>query len=272
MKTTLLITTYNRPDALEAVLTSVEHQIVKPHQVIVADDGSGQETFNIVQKFQKKWSIPLIHSWHEDNGFRLAESRNRGLSFVENEYLIMIDGDMILHPYFIQDHIYHAKKGYFLQGGRALLTEELTKKILQTPSKYNKFKYFQSGLESRFEKRLTTFRSIFLSNLWKKETQSLKAIRGCNMSFFYDDIVKVNGFDSNFVGWGREDSEFVVRLFNIGVKRYNIKYAAIAYHLYHKEESRASLPENDKILEDSIQFKKTRCENGLDKFIIKLSQ
>lgn len=267
MKTTLLITTYNRPDALEAVLTSVEHQVVKPDQVIVADDGSGEKTLQVIQKFQNKWSIPLVHSWHEDKGFRLAESRNKGLSFVENEYLIMIDGDIVLHPFFVKDHIYHAKKGYFLQGGRALLTEELTTKILQTPEKYNTFRYFQSGLESRFEKRLTTFRCIFLSELWKKESQDLKAIRGCNMSFFYEDIVKVNGFNSDFVGWGREDSEFVVRLFNIGIKRYNIKYAAIAYHLYHREESRDSLPENDKILEDSIKYKKTKCQNGLNKFM-----
>jgi len=267
LKTTLLITTYNRPDALEAVLTSVEHQVIKPNQVIVADDGSREETRQIIQKFQNKWKIPLVHTWHEDNGFRLAESRNKGLSYVQHEYLIMIDGDMILHPFFIKDHIYHAKKGYFLQGGRALLTKELTDKILLNPSQYNKFTYLQSGLESRFEKRLTTFRCILLSNIWKKESQKLDGIRGCNMSFFYQDILKVNGFDNDFVGWGREDSEFVVRLFNIGIKRFNIKYASIAYHLYHKEEPRDSLPENDKILEDSIKYKKTICQNGLNKFI-----
>lgn len=269
MKVSLLITTYNRPDALEAVLSSLEYQILKPAQVIVADDGSDHRTLSVVQKFQRKWSIPLLHSWHEDNGFRLAESRNRGLALVKSDYVIMIDGDMILDKHFIEDHLSNAQKGFFLQGGRCLLTPKFTQMILKSPGTYPDLQYMKKGIESRFEKRLTAFRAPWLTKLWKKDIKyNHKAIRGCNMSFFMDDIIAVNGFNNDMVGWGREDSEFVERLFNHGVKRYNIKFSALAYHLYHIESSRISLPENDRILQFAIDNKLNSCSNGLNKFLI----
>lgn len=269
MRIALLITTYNRPDALEAVLNSVEYQVIKPAQVIVADDGSDDRTFSVIQKYQHKWSIPLLHSWHEDKGFRLAESRNRGLALVESDYVIMIDGDMILDKHFIEDHVANARRGFFLQGGRCLLTPDFSQEILKNARLYPDFYYMRKGVESRFEKRVTAFRAPWLTKIWKKEIKySHKAIRGCNMSFFMDDIKAVNGFNNDMVGWGREDSEFVERLFNQGVRRYNIKFSALAYHLYHNESPRGSLPENDHILRLATEQKLKRCSNGLNKFLI----
>lgn len=269
LRVALLITTYNRPDALEAVLNSVEYQILKPAQVIVADDGSDDRTRSVIQKYQHKWSIPLLHSWHEDKGFRLAESRNRGLALVEGDYVIMIDGDMVLDKHFIEDHVANAQRGFFLQGGRCLLTPDFTAHILENADIYPDFQYMRKGIESRFEKRLTAFRAPWLTKIWKKEIEySHKAIRGCNMSFFMDDIKAVNGFNNDMIGWGREDSEFVERLFNQGIKRYNIKFSALAYHLYHNESSRGSLPENDRILHFAIDHKLKRCSNGLNKFLL----
>lgn len=270
MTVSLLITTYNRPDALEAVLVSVEHQSLIPNQVVVADDGSTESTKNVIDKYKLKWQdkITLLHSWHPDKGFRLAETRNRALSLVDSEYVIIIDGDMLLEKHFVYDHVKHSKKGFFIQGGRMLLTEEKTKQILKDPSKPARLKYLSQGVETRLEKRLTGFRSPFLTNLWKKESHhNLKAIRGCNMSFYYQDILLVNGYNNEFVGWGREDSEFVVRLFNTGIKRHNIKFSAIAYHLYHKEEPRDALPQNDLLLKTAIEQKLVYCNNGIREFL-----
>ncbi|ERJ60638.1 glycosyltransferase family 2 protein [Sphingobacterium paucimobilis] len=268
MNISLLITTYNRPDALEAVLTSIRFQSIKPQQVIVADDGSDDRTRILIENFQDKYGISVDHVWHEDLGFRVAEIRNRALAQVKHEYVVMIDSDIVMDENFIKDHRDNAKIGFFLQGGRNLLSPELTDKILLTPDVYPRFRYAEKGVEMRLEKRLLSFRAPWLTRLYKRElVNELSGIRTCNMSFFFNDLLAVNGFNNEFVGWGREDSELVVRLFNYGVKRYNIKFSALCYHLYHKEESRASLPENEMILDATIKKRLVRCENGLTKFL-----
>lgn len=268
MKTSLIITTYNRPDALEAVLVSILQQKRLPQEVVIADDGSTDVTRNLILSYQNKFPMPLIHSWHQDNGFRLAESRNKAIAKTTSEYIIMIDGDMILHPLFVFDHIHHAKKGTFIQGSRVMFSESKTRVYLASPNLYKPIHWYQQGVETRLEKRLSACRIPLFTNLFMKETiHNHKAIRGCNMSFFKEDVIKVNGFNNKFVGWGREDSEFVERLFNRGIKRRNIKFAAIAYHLYHKEEPRASLKENDILLQKAINEKLSYCDDGLNKFL-----
>lgn len=265
LTTSLIITTYNRPDALEAVLQSVLVQEILPNEVIVADDGSREDTKKVIEDFQKISPVPIKHAWQPDDGFRLAESRNRALAIAEYEYVIVIDGDMVLHPYFIVDHILAAKKGVFVQGSRVILTEEKTRELLTHPRQYRVLKWFEKGLEKRLEKRLSAIRLRWVSKLIQRKhyKDSYKGIRGCNMAFFLEDALAINGFNSDFVGWGREDSEFVARFFNNGGKRVNLKFAAIAYHLWHHEATRASLPENDKLLEQAVKERLIWCENGV---------
>lgn len=265
----LIITTYNRPDALEAVLCSVLAQRVLPQEVIVADDGSGDETRAVIERYRDGFPVPLRHSWRPDNGFRLAESRNRALAQANGEYIVIIDGDMLLHPEFIADHKYAAKKGLFVQGSRVILTPEKTAELLAAPAHYRRLKWYEKGLETRWEKRLSSCRLPWLSSrILRRETQDhSRGIRGCNMAFFREDALKINGFNNEFVGWGREDSEFVVRFFNGGGKRANLKFAAVAYHLYHPEAERAALPENDRQLAAAQEQKLVWCENGVDRFL-----
>lgn len=262
----MIITTYNRPDALEAVLHSVLAQRVLPDEVIIADDGSKDETKAVIERFQAQFPVPLKHAWQEDNGFRAAESRNRGISLSQSDYIILIDGDMRLHPEFIADHKNAAKKGVLIQGGRVLLTEEKTAKLLQNPTPCKPLKWYEKGLEKRWEKRLSALHLPWISQwILRKEKAQHKGIRSCNMAFFREDAVAINGFNNDFVGWGREDSEFVARFFSNGGKRANIKFAAIAYHLWHYEAERDALPENDKRLAQAIEQKLKWCDNGLDK-------
>ncbi len=261
----LIITTYNRPDALEAVLNSVLVQESLPDEVIIADDGSTQETIDLVKKYQENFPIPLKHAWQEDNGFRLSRSRNKALSLVKNDYVIIIDGDMVMHPKFISDHKSVAKKGIFIQGSRVVLTTEKTEELLKNKEHYQHLKWYEKGLEKRIEKRFTSIRISFIRDiiLSKEKSNYYHGIRGCNMAFFKEDAFAINGFNNDFVGWGREDSEFVARFFNNGGKRANLKFSAIAYHLWHHEASRDSLPENDKLLEDAINQKLKWCKNGV---------
>ncbi|KGQ33477.1 glycosyl transferase [Gallibacterium genomosp. 2] len=268
LSSSLIITTYNRPDALEAVLNSVLQQKVLPMEVLVADDGSRQETAQLISRYQQMFPIPLIHCWQADRGFRAAESRNRAISQAKGEYIIIIDGDMVLHPLFIQDHISYAKRGVLVQGGRVVLPLEKTKQILQKPQVYPRIRWYQQGIENRIEKRFSACHLYWINRFIHKEKKNyFKGIRSCNMAFFREDALKINGFNNDFVGWGREDSEFVARFYNAGMKRKDIRFAAIAYHLWHNEEARDALPQNDQLLEKTIQQKIVYCENGVDRFL-----
>lgn len=266
LTTSLIITTYNRPDALALVLESVLMQRTLPDEVIVADDGSSSETKAVIEQFKPQFPVPLKQAWQVDDGFRLAESRNKALAMATKDYVVIIDGDMVLHPDFIADHKKAAKKGLFVQGGRVVLTQEKTAKLLEDLTAYRPLKWYEKGLEKRFEKRFSACHLPLLSNvlLQKEKRNAFKGIRGCNMAFFRQDALAINGFNNDFVGWGREDSEFVARFFNNGGKRANIKFSAIAYHLWHNEAPRASLPENDKLLKDAIEQKLTWCNNGVE--------
>jgi len=260
MKCSLVICTYNWPEALAMVLLSVNKQSVLPDEVIIADDGSGSSTSKVINEFSKSIKIPIIHSWQKDNGCRIPHSRNRAIARSSFEYIIMIDGDTIMHRDFIKDHKRFAKKGSYIQGSRVLLQSDFTKQILND-NKFQKPSFFLKDSKNK----INMLRLPFLSSILKSfKSQSLSRIRGCNFSIFKDEIIKVNGFNENFILWGREDSEFVQRLYNIGVKKQLLKFSGIQYHLYHKQGNASAC--NDVILKDTIDNNSTWCENGIDSY------
>ena len=261
MHVSLIITTYNRPDALLLVLRSIELQILTPHEVIIADDGSGDDTKDTILAFQKTSDLNIIHSWQEDNGFRAAKSRNKAIAKSSSDYIILIDGDMILHPEFIKDHINNAEPSYFIQGTRVLLTENATKDALRDMN--INFSFFSQGIQNR----KNTIHSNFLSKLFSKKKNYLRGIKTCNMSFFKKDCINVNGFNNDFEGWGKEDSEFIVRLLNSGINRKNLRFNAVQLHLWHNENTRASLKQNDAIFKNAIDNKTKWCDNGIQRYL-----
>lgn len=257
----LIITTYNRPDALELVLLSILKQKKLPNEVIIADDGSTDSTRNLITHYQTIFPIPLIHSWQADEGFRAASSRNLAIKKTQFEYIIMIDGDMILEPHFILDHVNSAKKGFFIQGRRVLLDKVLTELALKENK--IKFHFLESHLSNRLNAiRCPLFSKIVTPALSKKDTSS---VRSCNFSLWKKDILKVNGFNEDFIGWGREDSELVVRLMNLGITRLDLRFGGIGYHLFHPDNTRQMLLQNDQLLQNAITQKWVRCQNGIDK-------
>ena len=260
MKVTLVITTYNRPNVLHEVLKSVNKQTRLPYEVIIADDGSTNTTKELVEIFQIESKLNLIHSWQEDKGFRASRSRNKAIAKASGEYIILIDGDMILERNFINDHIQNSRKGFFIQGARTLLSENLTQKILDGNS--INLNFFRKELLNR----KNSIRSPILSKIFSQSRNSLSGIKTCNMSFFLNDFYMVNGFNNDFEGWGREDSEFCSRLINAGIKRKNLRFSAIQFHLWHGLEDRKSLKKNDLILKNTIDQKLTWCESGVNEF------
>lgn len=257
----LIITTYNWPEALRLVLLSVQKQVVLPTEVIIADDGSKDETRKLIEQFQKTFPVPLVHVWHKDEGFKLAEIRNKAISKAIGDYIIQIDGDIILHKNFIKNHLQQAKPNTFLTGSRVWLDAAVS---LKSQKNFNtQFNWFSKGIKNRLNAMYIPFLSKFLTKSTLNVDQAVEGVRGCNMSFWKKDLILVNGYDEEMIGWGREDSEISVRLVHNNIKKERIKFGAIQYHQFHPINSRTGLNKNDEILEETIQQKKKKCESGL---------
>lgn len=266
MKCSLIICTYNWPEALNFVLESISSQSILPDEIIIADDGSGLSTLNVIELYSNIFKIPVIHSWQEDNGCRISHSRNLAIAKSNYDYIIMIDGDTVLHKDFIKDHKKFAQQGIYLQGSRALLQEEFTKKLIN----HNLFKR-PSYFSNHAKNKLNIIRLPLLSFLMGfLKSKNINRIRGCNFSIFKKDILKVNGFNEEITSWGREDSEFVQRLFNSGVYKKHLKFSGIQYHLFHNERvpnSQESAAANNDYLQNAINKHLVWCNFGINRHL-----
>jgi glycosyltransferase involved in cell wall biosynthesis len=261
MQTSLIITTYNRPKALSLVLRSVELQRKAPFEIIIADDGSDEKTNKVISNFKSSSGLNIIHSFQSDKGFRVARSRNKAIAKANCEYIVLIDGDMILHRNFIYDHEKNAKFGYFIQGTRVLIGQSKVNEIFET--NFLDVNFFTNGLMNR----KNAIHSNLLSFIFSKNKNFLTGIKTCNVAFYKDDCLSVNGFNNKFEGWGNEDSEFFARLMNKGIIRKTLRFNAIQFHLWHNEESKASLLENEILFNKTINERLQWCEKGIDEFL-----
>jgi len=260
MSCSLIITTYNWKDALDLVLLSVRGQRRLPDEVIVADDGSRPDTLALVLEHARDFPVPLRHSWQEDIGFRAARSRNRAIAAASGDYIVMIDGDMVLHPDFIADHLWAAERGSFVQGMRVLTWPEASETLLR--ERRVRLGFFPPGIR----RRRHTLRSRLLARLALATTRgkSRKGIKTCNQGWWRSDLVAVNGFDERFEGWGREDDDLAARAFNAGIERRSLRFAGLAAHLHHNERHMDGESANDAFLADNLARGATRCAAGLD--------
>ncbi|MEO5943511.1 MAG: glycosyltransferase family 2 protein [Ferruginibacter sp.] len=261
----LLISTYNRPDALELCLKSILRQTVQPFEVVICDDGSTEETKILIKKYQGLTNIPIIHVWQPDEGFKVGQIRNKGIAKATGNYIIQADGDLILHKDFIKDHLAICQPGFFTTGSRVLLSKETTEALIKNNSiELNKY----SKKETNFFNGLRIpFLRDFLSGRYKIKGRYLYYIKGCNMAFWKEDLVKINGYNEAITGWGKEDTEICIRLINTGVKKHFLKFGGITYHLFHKEASREMLQKNTDLMQETIDKKISRASIGLDQYL-----
>lgn len=253
----LIISTYNWPQALELCLLSVASQKILPQEVIIADDGSGTETKELIEKMQTSFPVPLIHVWHADRGFRKTEILNKAIKASSSVYIIQIDGDVILHPHFIQDHLEIAEKNSFVRGTRARLTEGATRERIA--SKKTSLSFYSPGVYHRLNAmRLPApFRNIGI----RKEMRS-RSVRGSNLAFWKSDFVLVNGYNNELQGWGHEDEELAARFINNQIIKKIVKLCAVQYHLHHEESSRNLESLHTKILENTVKNNIKSCAKG----------
>ncbi|MBD5322356.1 MAG: glycosyltransferase [Bacteroides sp.] len=262
MTTALIITTYNAPRDLRCTLHSVLAQTVMPDEVIIADDGSRDETRELIESFRPLFGGRLKHVWQPDEGFQLSRIRNKAIAACTSDYIIIADGDVVLHPRFVQDHIEFARRGAFVAGMRSMLAPGPSER-LREGTYHGHLAWWSTRME---ELRIYSLRAPWLSPLLRNHHQgSVRQLIGCNMAFWRNDALAVNGFDEDFTSWGEEDREFAVRLYNIGLKRRNMIFSGIQFHLYHPtRRNDDTLAGNGDLLRAARSTGRTRCERGLN--------
>ncbi|MDM8568554.1 glycosyltransferase family 2 protein [Thiotrichales bacterium HSG1] len=233
-KISLIITTYNRPDALELVLNSLVKQKFTDFEVIIADDGSTANT----AKFIRQLSTPYLlkHVWQEDQGFRAAKARNLAVMVANGDYLIFLDGDCIPRFDFIAKHWQLAELGYFVVGNRVLFTKKFTQQVIQSwipVWTWPISKWLSAYLKGNINRCSPLLRLPFVR---KHCRQTWKGVKTCNLGIWKKDFEQINGFDEKFQGWGHEDADLAIRLLQIGIRRKNGRFAVPVLHLWHNEE------------------------------------
>jgi GT2 family glycosyltransferase len=253
----LVVNTFNQPDYLLRLLKALSRQTRLPQEVVLADDGSDDQTRTVFEGWAAQQAFTCSRVWQEHAGFRRARILNLAIAQAASAYLVFLDGDTVAHPAFVADHLKLARPGTFVQGHRALIeqvgagffglgefTADRRKALLRRQLRGLKHAY-------RWPKAICRYRS------------GLRGIRGCNLAIWRDDLIRVNGYNEAFTGWGREDSELAVRLMNAGVRRLDVRGRALCYHLWHPPASRANLLANDQLLEAAMAQKAVWCESGL---------
>jgi glycosyltransferase involved in cell wall biosynthesis len=261
----VIVTTFNREDALDAVLRSLAAQRDGDFEVIVADDGSGLATAELIDTWKVKIGHRLEHVWHSDRGFRAAEIRNRAILAARGVYCIFLDGDCIVRPDFVARHRRLAEPGWFVTGNRILLSRELATRVLReniTPETWGFGRWFAERWRGGVN-RLSALLHLPLGPLRRLRQRVWQGARSCNLAIWRSDLDRVDGFDADYSGWGKEDSDIIVRLLHSGVRRKDGAFATGVLHLWHAEADRSQLSENERKLAEVVSGDCVRAQRGL---------
>ena len=258
LKSSLIVTTYNWPEALRLTLLSILGQSLNPSEVIVADDGSGPETTEVVRQVLKPSNLNWCHVSHDHKGVRQSRIKNLAVRHSKYPYLIFVDQDTVLHPDFVADHLVMAEEGVFLQGKRSLLPKDYTERVVGDGNFRPPFPWLV-GLGNR----KNTFRAPALGRLLARPKIFHTAVRGCNLSMFKSDFLKVDGFDEAYDrSWGREDSDFCYRLFHAGIQMKFLWFMALQYHLYHGSTTNWDRERLDNELQKNLKEERIKALKG----------
>jgi len=257
----VVISTYNAPDFLRLTLEGYRRQSDKHFSIYIADDGSSTETQQLITQLQPDFPVPIHHFWQADNGFRKARIHNRVIQQIAETHILFTDGDCIPLPGLVAAHRRFAGTGYFVSGSRVLCSEPYTQQLCRLPA-------FETGhtkawwLKQRINGNINRLFPLWLPPTLSPGSNQLDGIRGCHLCCPADALIRINGFDESFEGWGREDSDLTARLLHAGLQRRNLRGLPVL-HLWHKESSRQHLAENDDMLQACLNEQRIEAHAGL---------
>jgi glycosyltransferase involved in cell wall biosynthesis len=259
MRISLIISTYDQPAVLRKALEGLRLQSRMPDEMFIADDGSGEETRQVIDDFRKSISIPVNHIWHPHDGFRKVILLNKAVAAATGEYLVFTDGDCVPHRDYTADHEKLAERGYWVQGRRSYVKESFVREF--QPGKTSILVWMARGRMYGFGKSIRLPVPIVLRN------REQRGIIGCNMAFWRADVLEVNGFDEAWLGRGiGPDSDLGTRIYNLGRLRKFVYGRALVYHLDHPVMPRDNLEAKKKWLQETIRSRRTRCEKGVSQY------
>ncbi|MDD2759839.1 MAG: glycosyltransferase family 2 protein [Methylomonas sp.] len=266
----VIVTTYNWPEALAASLNSLLVQQDRHFEIIVADDGSRAETHRLISDFRRNSLIAIQHVHHEDKGFRAGTIRNKAVAASSGRYLLFIDGDCIALPNFIQRHRELAEQSYFVPGNRILVSQAYTEQVLQQniALHFGSFLFFAKLWLQRHINRLLPLIYWNFKDWRYRQPEYWQKAMTCNLAIWKSDFIATNGFDEIYEGWGYEDSDLVIRLIHHGVKRKEGRFAAPVLHLWHRQNDRSQHDQNYQRLLQRLNDKSLiRADRGVDQYL-----
>ncbi|HEX6828405.1 MAG TPA: glycosyltransferase family 2 protein [Burkholderiales bacterium] len=268
MKLAVIVTTYNRPDALAAVLEGYFDQDDRDFELIVADDGSTPDTRALAEDYAMRAPFRLSQIWQEDRGFRAAAIRNRALALTTADYIVFTDGDCIPAPWFVAAHRSLAERGWFVSANRVLLSQDFTRRVLAEKLPLQRWGWGRwiAAWRRRDVNRLFPLLRLHLGPLRKLDASRWEGAKTCNLAAWRDDLRCVNGLDESYSGWGLEDSDLVVRLLRAGLRHKSARFAAPVLHLWHRENDRTRLPENQRRLAEILGSDRIEALRGLSQY------
>ena len=254
----ILLATYNWPQALKLCLESLATQTDQHFEIIIADDGSTAATKEVIESFKGSHPVAIHHLWQEDQGFRKTKILNQAIAAAHGDYLVFLDGDCIVQPDFVARHRELAQKGYLVTGSRVLLNESLTQELLSW-SQWSFHKFCAGLLSKRLSGGINKYwpLKIKLGNgVWRDYKKFVwRRIKGCNMACWKSDAEAINGFDETMTGWGHEDADFVFRLQRHHIRRKSGSWSTEVLHLFHKIHDQSNAVENARRVREKILAK-----------------
>jgi cellulose synthase/poly-beta-1,6-N-acetylglucosamine synthase-like glycosyltransferase len=265
-RATLMLATSQMPRHLELVFAALERSPFRDFEVIVCDDGSGPEARQISEAFASRSGIQTKHVWQEHRGFRKCRILNEGLRQSTGELLVFLDGDCVPHRDYVGDHVSQLEPGVFCAGRRVELGEKISAALTPEMVSRGFFDFpgprmlwsFATGDSEHFQRTLRFPWPGVRRCLGMERIDDLK---GCNYSVSRKDLEAINGFDEEYEGYGREDTDVELRLRNLGLRIRSMKGLALQFHVWHPR--RAFTPANDKRLDEVKMTRRFWCEQGM---------
>ncbi len=264
----VIVSTYNQPRLLHRCLVALGRQSCREYEVLIADDGSGEDTRSLIERHRRDFGHPLKHVWHEDHGFRKTEILNKSVLAASGEYLVFLDGDCIAHPDFISQHVLGARPGHYLNGSLIRLGRDLSERISEAA--IHSGRAFQAAWLTRqgrgFNRRyLRLALPGGLRRRLDRHTPTKLYWLGSNSSCFRADALAINGFDHRFT-YGFEDADFGYRLELSGIKASTVRWTAVVLHLWHERpwSSPEVLAANRELADEPLASGRRRAVIGID--------